>query len=124
MRVGVILLALSFIACQSREAGLKVVCDAPVDCAECMSAAPEMRSMMLAQHITEKLSNAEVQALMERMATMSPEERYTLLEDEVRAAGLASCPLIDALKEIEVGGPDEDAGDDAGEAAGADADGS
>ena len=101
MRFAVLVFALSLAACQSKDAGLQVVCDAPVDCADCMTVSPDQRQMALAKHITDKLSNSEVQALMETMANLPPEERLALFEGEARAAGLASCPMVDALKELE-----------------------
>ncbi|MCK9459038.1 MAG: hypothetical protein M0R80_05310 [Proteobacteria bacterium] len=95
----VLSLALALGACQSYEKGVEVICQGPNSCAECANIDPSMRMAMMAKSIDDNLSNGKATDLFGAMAAMSPAERVAKLEAEAKAAGLASCPLVDELRE-------------------------
>lgn len=83
--------------CQSKKAALEVVCQAPVACAECQSADPSMRAVLMAQHIEANLSNGEVKTMFEALANASPEGRAEIMRAELDAEGITECPMLDTM---------------------------
>lgn len=81
--------------CQSRSSALTAMCQAPVDCAECMQADPSSRMRLLAQHIESSISNGEVESLFESMANMSADERTTAMEQMLQEEGISECPMLE-----------------------------
>lgn len=90
--------ALALGACQSYEKGVEVICQGPNSCAECANVDPSMRMALMARAIEDGLGNGQAIELFGAMAAMSPAERVAKLEAEAKAAGLASCPLVDELR--------------------------
>jgi hypothetical protein len=92
-------LALALGACQSYEKGIEAICQGPNSCAECANADPSMRMAMMAKSIEDNLSNGKATDLFGAMAAMSPAERVAKLAAEAKAAGLASCPMADYIRQ-------------------------
>jgi len=86
-------------ACQSYEKGVEVICQGPNSCAECANVDPSMRMAMMAKSIEDNLSNGKATELFGAMGAMSPAERVDKLAAEAKAAGLASCPLADYVRQ-------------------------
>ena len=92
-------LALALGACQSYEKGVEVICQGPNNCKECANTDPSMRMAFMAASIEDDLSNGQATELFGSMAAMSPAERATKLAAEAKAAGLASCPMVDYMRQ-------------------------
>lgn len=92
------ILAIAVGACQSYEAGIGVICQGPVLCAECANATPDMRMAFMAKAIEENLGNGKAEELFGSLAVLSPQERIVRLESEAKAAGIAVCPLVDEMR--------------------------
>ncbi len=97
----VALLALASAGCQSKAAGLNVLCQAPLTCTECANADPSMRQMLLARHIEDNLSNGEV-TQFEALANADPAARVDIVQAELDAAGITDCPMLEMWAPIEV----------------------
>jgi hypothetical protein len=91
--------ALVLSSCQGYEKGIEVICQGPNSCAECANADPSMRMPLMARAIEDNLSNGKAIDLFDAMAAMSPAERVAKLAAEAKAAGLASCPLADYMRQ-------------------------
>ena len=91
--------ALVLATCQGYEKGIEVICQGPNTCAECANADPSMRMAFMAKSIEDNLSNGKATDLFGAMAAMSPAERATKLAAEAKAAGLASCPMVDVMRQ-------------------------
>ncbi len=98
----VALLAFASVGCQSKTAGLNVLCQAPLTCTECANAEPSMRQMLLARHIEDNLSNGEVEQMFEALANADPASRVELVQAELDAAGITDCPMLEMWAPIEV----------------------
>ena len=92
-KIGLMLLACSALACQSKQDAIKVICNAPHECTSCVSKDRNMRSKEIALHIARKLSNAEIKEMWEVLAAMPMKEQPTILQREAQRAGLSQCPL-------------------------------
>ena len=97
-----LLLVTSLAACQSEQAAMRVVCDAPLDCTECGQGAPDSRQTRLAQHISERLSNAKVRDMFDALAVADPASRQSLLNERAKAVGLDRCALADAMAPVQI----------------------
>jgi hypothetical protein len=91
--------ALVLASCQGYEKGIEVICQGPISCAECANVDPSMRMPLMARAIEDNLSNGKATDLFGAMAAMSPAERAAKLAAEAKAAGLASCPLADYIRQ-------------------------
>ena len=87
--------------CQSEAAGLRVICDAPLNCTDCMNAPPDLRMQMLAQHIDSNLRNGEARALFESLAAAEPATRQESLTGRAKQLGIEKCPLADTFVVVE-----------------------
>ena len=74
--------------CQSEATGLRVICDAPLNCGECMNAPPDLRMQMLAQHIDSNLRNGEARTLFEALASADPATRHGSLTSRAKQLGI------------------------------------
>ena len=91
--IGLMLLACSMLACQSKQDAMKVICNAPDECTSCVSKDQNMRSKEIAIHIDRQLSNAEIREMWEVLAAMPIKEQPTILQREAQRAGLSQCSL-------------------------------
>ncbi len=98
----VALLSLALFGCQSKTAGLNVLCQAPLTCTECANADPSMRATLLARHIEDNLSNSEVKNMFEALANADPASRVELVQVELDAAGITECPMLDMWAPVQV----------------------
>jgi hypothetical protein len=94
-----VLLVLAFllmvvVGCQSREEALQLMCNAPLDCRECIMAPPEERVLLLSDYISEGVSNPHVRALFESFRDLSQEQRRTALQDALQEAGIGQCEFL------------------------------
>ncbi len=97
----VALLSLLLLAgCQSERAAMKVMCDAPSSCTECVKMQPAMQQQAFARHISERVSNVEMRAMFEALAIMPAAERVELLRETARDKGLSRCAYAEHLAEL------------------------
>ncbi|MEM9189625.1 MAG: hypothetical protein AAGF12_10650 [Myxococcota bacterium] len=87
--------------CQSKFAGMMAMCDAPIHCAECMNAPPDMRATFLAAHIEEEVSNDEVLEMFQALAHADAATRRDILRQESGAVGIANCELAEMFEPAE-----------------------
>ena len=80
-------------ACQSYQDGVAVVCNAPLDCPECLDKSPDQRAYLLAKHIEDRLYNRQARALFKALGAADVQTKRTILQEEAKAAGLRDCPL-------------------------------
>lgn len=100
MRVLLVISSLVLLTgCQSRGEALRIVCNAPNDCAECRGADPAVRATLLAQYIDDHVSNGEVREMFGALAGADPAARRAILERETAAEGLTECPILDVFSE-------------------------
>ena len=76
---------------------MEVICNAPTECTECKTAAPDMRAVWMAKHVEKQLWNRQAIKLMESLAMTSPKERSQILLAEAKKAGLKKCLLATQL---------------------------
>ena len=92
----VILLSCS-LGCQSQKTAMEVSCNAPTECTECQTAAPDIRAVLMAKHVEKQLWNRQAIKLMESLAMISPKERSQTLLAEAKKAGLEKSLLATQL---------------------------
>lgn len=90
--------------CQSYGQGVEVICEAPNNCPDCANADPSARMALMARGIDESLSNGKAGELFRALGALPVAERIARLEAEAKAAGLATCPLVEELRKAEAAG--------------------
>ena len=88
------------LGCQSQKTAMEIICNAPTECTECKTAAPDMRAMLMAKHVEKQLWNRQAIKLMESLAMASPKERNQILLAEAKKAGLEKCTLATQLPKV------------------------
>ena len=91
--IGLMLLACSLCACQSTQNAMKIICNAPNECASCASKDEDTRAKKIALHIDQQVSNAEIKKMWNVLAAAPIKEQSTILQREAQRAGLSRCPL-------------------------------
>ena len=95
----VALLVSSYALVQSETKGMAVICNAPVECTECMNVSADQRLARLAMHIDGKLWNPNSKALFQGLANLDGPQKVEQLRTRWAELGLASCPMADLLAE-------------------------
>jgi hypothetical protein len=88
-------LGLALTACQSKHRALSIVCNAPIDCADCAAGTAEERQGKTAEYIGQRVRNSEVEDLFERIVKLDPATSQQQLEQAILDAGIESCPFIE-----------------------------
>jgi hypothetical protein len=77
--------------------GMRVICDAPLDCVECRGGDPAQQATLLAAHIQANLWNPTAIDVFRALAMASPEQKGLLLREAAAEAGVTPCPITDAF---------------------------
>ena len=91
--------------CQSKLSAVKIVCNAPLHCTQCVQAeTPEDRQRLLGEYITKKVRNPEVKQVLDSISAINSPLPKETFSDYVKSFEITSCPLIDPVELIEVDG--------------------
>lgn len=87
------------LGCQSYEAGVQTLCDAP-RAAQLERAAPDVRFRLMADYIDGAVSNGRVETMFADMAVKAPADKLADVEAAMKEAGLTECLFADELRKL------------------------
>ena len=92
----------ALMACQTQGEATEIMCQAPVVCEACAGADPETgeRQKLLAEYLAANITNRSVSALIEHLATASPQYRPALLDSHLQGMEIGDCPYRELLGPI------------------------
>jgi len=83
--------------CGSYKKDLATICDAPNQAA-ITATDPSERVTLLAAWIDQRIKTDEARNLFSALANASPNDKSTMLREEAKKNGIASCPLADVFE--------------------------
>ncbi len=95
----VFIFATMSLGCQSEQAALELICDAPNQIDE-PNAEPPEKQAAISLYIASNLSNEAVIADFQKMETMTPDERDEVIEEFGARSGLEECALVEFNREM------------------------
>ncbi|MFK7986697.1 MAG: hypothetical protein AB8I08_11790 [Sandaracinaceae bacterium] len=93
-RILLAIAALGTTGCQSREAGYRAWCDAPVECENCPSDGPQ-RLGALHRHVEDEVSNDAVLFQLRTLLVLDLAQWGSELRRDAASTGVSPCPMAD-----------------------------
>ena len=85
------------LGCQSRDAGVLLVCESPKHCTDCKDLPLQTQESAMIAYTLEHLRNEDVRADLRGLQSKSAADREAGLRKMAEEAGIAGCELADVI---------------------------
>ena len=85
--------------CQSHKKAIQYICEAPKDCADWLTASPDVRITALYKHIEQKVSNREAKDMLLSLAPLSNKDKASVIQKSAQKESIKRCIFAEMLIE-------------------------